>query len=37
MNVNPVSPSGPFASCIKQGLYVSGVDVNNIVLEDGED
>lgn len=30
INVNPVSPSGPFADYIKVGIYVSGVRENNI-------
>lgn len=36
INVNPVSPSGPFINYIKRGLYVSGVGTDNIKLEDGE-
>ncbi|GFN35337.1 PTS sorbose transporter subunit IIB [Tepidimicrobium xylanilyticum] len=30
INVNPISPSGPFASYIKPGLYVSGVTLDCI-------
>jgi sorbitol-specific phosphotransferase system component IIBC len=34
ININGGGPSGPFAKFIKEGLYVSGVRVENVSLEE---
>ena len=36
VNINPVSPSGPFAAYIKPGIYVSAVGVDQIQIKKEE-
>ena len=34
INLNPVGPSGPFASFVKEGIYVSGSTVKTVSVKE---